>query len=176
MIARLRPLAAALAIFGATPALAEVRAATPDAFLIETSAVLGLGREQAWQRLSDIGAWWTDGHTYSGSAANLSWELSPGGCWCERWEGGAVEHGRLLQVRAPDALRWRTELGPLQGLAVSGVMTFTLSEAPVAGHTRVTLTYRVTGASSSGLDTLATPVDRVLTEAMGRLARSAPVT
>ncbi len=43
-----------------------------------------------------IGRWWSDGHTYSGKAANMTLKKEPGGCFCEALpSGGFVRHGSL---------------------------------------------------------------------------------
>ena len=84
------------------------------------------------------------------------------------WGGGEVEHGRVITVMPRDLLRFDTALGPLQELGVKGVMTFTLSNAGASGNTKLTLDYKVSGSSLSGLDTLAGPVEQVLAEQVAR--------
>ena len=152
------------------PAAAEVTAVASDGFTIDLSATVPLGREAAWQRLLDIGGWWSDAHTYSGSATAMQVDAVPGGCWCETWPGGEVEHGRVVLLTPNSQLRFRAELGPLQELAVSGALTFTLSDGGQPGETLVTVAYRVSGSSLAGLKTLAPVVDEVLAEQLTRLA------
>ena len=61
-------------------------------------------------------------------------------------------------------------LGPLQDLAVTGVMAWAFTEA--AGKTTIEVTYRVGGyAPGAGVGTLAAPVDGVLTAQVRRLAQ-----
>jgi len=62
----------------------------------------------------------------------------------------------------------QSSLGPLQELAVNGILTFTM--APRGEGTILKLTYRVNGGPNSGLDKLAGPVNGVLTEQLHRLA------
>lgn len=145
------------------PALAEVKAKAPDAIVIQIKGEVALDRDDAWARLLEIGLWWNGGHTYSGDAANLKLDAMAGGCWCELWAGGEVEHGRVVMVMPKSVLRASTALGPLQDLGVSGALTFTLSDG-AAGKTVITLDYKVSGSSASGLDKLAGPVDQVLSE------------
>ncbi len=60
-------------------------------------------------------------------------------------------------------------LGPLQPLAVSGSMAFTLTEAD--GITTVELTYIVGGYRPGGLEEWSRPVDGVLGAQLQRLER-----
>lgn len=150
---------------------AEVKQAAADAMIIQVKAEAPLDRDAAWARLLDLSRWWDGAHTYSGAAGSLSVDAVAGGCWCELWNGGEVEHGRVLMVMPRQTLRFATALGPLQEMGVSGVMTLTLSDGTSAGRTAITLDYKVTGASLSGLDKIASAVDQVLTEQVTRFAR-----
>ncbi len=159
---------AAAALGGA--ALADVKASAPDGMTIQIKAEVALDRDDAWARLLDIGSWWSGAHSYSGNSHNVSVDAVAGGCWCELWSGGEVEHGRVVYVAPLETIRFSTALGPLQDLGVSGAMTFTLSNGSSAGKTAITLDYKVTGSSLSGLDKLAAPVNQVLTEQVTRFA------
>ncbi len=150
---------------------ADVKQAAADAMVIQVKAEAPLDRDAAWARLLDISRWWSGEHTYSGSAQSLSVDAVAGGCWCELWGDGEVEHGRVLMVMPKQAIRFATALGPLQQLGVSGVMTLTLSDGAAAGRTTITLDYKVTGGSLSGLDKLAPIVDQVLSEQVTRYAK-----
>lgn len=165
--------AAALALFAAAPARAEVAAATPGSFLIEAEAEVAATPQQAWLALTRIQGWWSSAHTYSGDASRLSLDANAGGCWCERWgDGQSVEHGRVVLVAEHEGvrtLRVLGGLGPLQELGVNAVLTFTV--APIASGAKMTLTYRVSGDPELGLDQMAPPVDMVLMEQFQRLAR-----
>jgi hypothetical protein len=150
-------------------AWADVKASAPDAFLIEMTGEAPLAREAAWSRLVKISAWWSDAHTYSGTATSLSVDPVAGGCWCELWEGGEVEHGRVVLALRDQMLRFETALGPLQELAVTGVLTFTLSDGATPDATSIALQYRVTGGSLSNLAAIAPVVDGVISEQFKRL-------
>jgi len=122
--------------------------------------------------LGRIDRWWNPEHTYSGQAANLSLDLRAGGCFCERWGGGSeIEHARVLFVGKDTVLRLEGGLGPLQDLAVQGVLTIGLK--PVEGGAELTWTYRVAGAPDAALDQWAQPVDGVLAEQLRRLVARA---
>ncbi len=165
--------AAAALAFGS--AHADVAGSTPSAFLIEAEAEVAATPQEAWAALVQIERWWNDTHTYSGSAANLTLEPSPGGCWCEGWgDNYAVEHARVvlsMEHEGVRTLRAVGGLGPLQELGVSAVLTFTI--ASHASGANVSMTYRVAGDPSLGLDQLAPAVDMVLMEQFGRFVRFA---
>ncbi len=166
--------ALAFAALGAPPARAEVAAAAPGAFLVQAEAELDASPEQTWRALTRIGRWWSAAHTYSGDAARLSLDARAGGCWCERWDGGSVEHARVVLVMERDGVRTlRTVggLGPLQEMGVTAIMTFTIT--PQASGSKISLTYRVAGDSGLGLDQMAPFVDQVLMEQLARLVRYA---
>ncbi len=177
MVRTVRSLALGAALLAALPgsASAEVTAAADDGFTIEMAATAALDRDAAWDRLLDIGGWWADSHTYSGSAKALHLDAVPGGCWCETWPAGEVEHGRVTLLMPNETLRFRTELGPLQQLGVTGALTFTLTDTNDAGQTAIRLVYRVGGSSLSNLKALAPAIDQVLAEQLSRLA-GAPTT
>ena len=105
----------------------------------------------------------------AGDAANLSIAMQPGGCYCERWAGGVVEHGRVILLLRDQAVRLDAALGPLQGLAVSAVLTFALK--PEDGGTALSVGYRVNGSASSALDKLSGAVDGVIGTQVQRLKR-----
>lgn len=156
----------------AAPARAEVAEATPSAFLIRVESNIAASPEETWRQLLRIGAWWNDEHTYSGDGGQMRLDARAGGCWCERWSGGSVEHGRVVLVMAREGvrtLRINAALGPLQERGVQGVLTFTI--APEASGARVTMTYRVSGDAGLGLNAMAPLVDMVLTEQYARLIR-----
>lgn len=159
-------------VLGAPPARAEVASASPSAFLLRAEAETSATPDQAWRALSRLNRWWNSEHTYSGDAGRLSVDMRAGGCWCERWEGQSVEHGRVVLVMEHEGvrtLRFNTALGPLQELGVSGILTFTV--APHASGAKINMSYRVAGDAGLGLDQMAPLVDMVLMEQFGRLER-----
>lgn len=162
---------AALAVVA--PAQAEVAAASPGGFLLQAEAELTASPEQTWRALGQLGRWWSDAHTYSGDAGHMQVDLRAGGCWCERWDGGnSVQHGRVLLVSQRDevrTLRFDAPLGPLQEMAVTAVLTFTV--APHANGATLAMSYRVSGDPGLNLDQAAPLVDMVLMEQFGRLSR-----
>jgi hypothetical protein len=120
------------------------------------------------QFLSHLGQWWSDDHTWSGKASNLYIEAKMGGCWCERIPvDGEAEHARLIFMKPGETLRFAGELGPLQGMAVTGKMTIHFKR--VEGGTEVELIYTVGGYVKGGLKPIAGAVDGVMREQLGRL-------
>ncbi len=157
----------------AGPAAGEVRDSSPAHFHVEQSALIPLPPAAAYALLLQPSRWWNSAHTYSGDARNLSLDPAGRGCFCERLpDGGSVEHMRVIYAQPGKLLRLSGGLGPLQAAAVAGTLTWTLK--PEGQGTRVTQTYLVAGhILGGGADKLASPVDRVLAEQLGRLAAAA---
>lgn len=157
----------------ATPAHAEVAAASPGAMLLRAEATAAVAPDRAWRGLTRVEHWWNAEHTYSGDAGRLRLTPRAGGCFCERWENGqSVEHARVVSVIARDGvrtLRLDGALGPLQAMAAAGVLTFTVS--PEGHGAKISMTYRVSGDPGLALDQLAPVVDQVLVDQLGRLVR-----
>lgn len=171
MNAMIRPLLTlALLAFTATGARAEVRNSAPDSFFLAWSVPVSATPEKAWAALTSIGSWWSDEHTWSGHASNLSLQAQAGGCFCERWDGGSAEHGRVLMALPGKLLRLQAALGPLQEYALNGVLGFWLRYND-DGSLRIEVEYRVNGAATSGLDQSALQVDRMLGQQVERLVR-----
>jgi uncharacterized protein YndB with AHSA1/START domain len=149
-------------------AFADVTSASPQSFLVTVTRDVSASPHQVYDGIGHIGQWWSSEHTWSGKAENLSLDMSAGGCFCEQWSGGSVLHGQVIAAKHDEMLRLQTSLGPLQALAVNGILTFSLKA--IEGKTTLALSYRVSGNADSALDTLAAPVDGVLTEQVSRLA------
>lgn len=159
-----------VALAGAGSANAEVKQSAADGFVVAHSAPVAATPSKIWAALLQPQNWWSGEHTWSGKAANLSLKAEAGGCFCERWPGGSVEHGRVVMVMPQQLLRLEAELGPLQALALKGALTFRIDSAD-DGATTLALEYRVNGASSSGLDQFAPSVDEVVGQQFARLVR-----
>jgi hypothetical protein len=153
-----------------SPPYADVVAKAPDGMTIRIVAEAPIDRDAAWARLVDVESWWDGSHSYSGDAKSLSLDARAGGCWCEIWSGGEVEHGRVVMVMPKQTLRVDGAFGPMQELGVSAAMTFTLADGSTPGKTKLMLDYKAAGSSLSGLDLLAPIVDQVLAEQVKRFA------
>lgn len=164
-------LAGVLAAALPAAAVAEVKAAAADGFLIEHRYSIAAPAARVWESLLHPERWWPADHTWSGKRESLSLAADVGGCFCERWDGNAVEHGRVVLVMPGKMMRLDAALGPLQEMGVSGVITFALEETD--GATTLVATHRVTGDAAHKLDQLAPIVDRVNALQFGGLAADA---
>lgn len=158
------------AVLLAMPAQAEVKASAPDGLTIQIKAEVALDRDEAWARLLDVSSWWKSSHTYSGSADNMNIDAVAGGCWCELWSGGEVEHGRVVAVMPKEMIRFDAPLGPLQEMGVSTALTFTLSAGSSPNKTNVVVDFKVSGSSLSGLDKIGAVIDGVVAEQVASYA------
>lgn len=166
----LSALALATCVAFVSPARAEIADASADHFLVGFAAEVAAPPAKVHAALVKVGAWWSSAHTWSGAATNLSLDARAGGCFCERWAEGSAEHGRVLKAIGERELHVATALGPLQDMAVNGVLSFRL-EGDDAASTHLLVDYRVNGVASSGLDQIAPAVDQVLGEQVDRLLR-----
>lgn len=166
---------AALALACASPAAAEVQAASEAGFVSHNVVEVPAAPTEAWSMLSQPREWWNGEHSYSGSAANMSIETVAGGCFCETipaangMASGQVEHMRVLYIDPRvNTLRLTGALGPLQSEAVTGVLTMKV-EASDAGS-KITWDYVVGGYARMPLGEMAPVVDQVVGEQLSRLA------
>jgi uncharacterized protein YndB with AHSA1/START domain len=165
---RARVLAAALCAGLPLCAAAEVKFAAADGFLIEHRYAIEAPASKVWASLQHPERWWPADHTWSGRRENLSLAAEAGGCFCERWENGSAEHGRVIMAIKEKLLRMRAALGPLQEMAIAGVISVTLEEKD--GTTTVVVAHRVSGDPAHKLAALAPVVDRVNGLQFGGLA------
>ena len=118
--------------------------------------------------IENIGAWWSSDHTVSGDAANLYFDASVQGCFCESLgQGAGLVHMTVTFVNQGVMIRLSGGLGPLGLMGVAGNMTWEFDDSDEG--TTITLNYAVGGYMSGGLDSIASAVDGVLIEAMTRL-------
>jgi hypothetical protein len=155
-------------------ARAEVSQASPSGFIVTERREVSAAPASLVKAMEHVADWWGDTHTYSERAANLSLEARAGGCFCERWADGSVEHARVIYA-APGIVRLSGALGPLQGLAVSGVLTFAI-QAPEGGardssKNLLVVTYRIGGGEAADMQRLPAMVDAMMGETTDKLAR-----
>ncbi|HEX5008632.1 MAG TPA: hypothetical protein VFV70_16070 [Hyphomonadaceae bacterium] len=148
-----------------------MKASAADGLVFQYKGQVSVARAEVWKRLVAIGSWWSDAHTYSGSASNMTIDPMAGGCWCETWPGGEVEHGRVVLAMPGQTLRLSAALGPLQDLAVGGALTVTLGDGATSGATSITMDYKVVGSSLTNLAPLANVIDGVIQEQFDRLIK-----
>ena len=164
-------LAATLAALWATPAAAEVVSSGPNHFHIRHTVPLVTSTARAYELLARPSGWWSDAHTYSGSASNLRLELAPGGCYCERWDGKFVKHMEVVAATPGEQIVLEGGLGPLRFAPASGTMIWSVKSA--GNGSEVTIDYKVTGFANGDGAAMAVAVDRVLGAQAERLREAA---
>jgi hypothetical protein len=158
---------AAIALLVGSPAGAEVVSASANGFEVRETVDLVVPPDVAWTSFTNIGAWWDPEHSYSGKAENLSLNVSPGGCFCERFpKGGGIEHMRVTYVDPGKRMVLTGALGPLLYEATAGVMDVQLKRT--AAGSQLTLDFRAAGFANGGADKLAPAVDQVLAAQLKR--------
>lgn len=152
-----------------SPAWAEVVETSAQGFRLQSVQQIAASPAKVFAALGEIGRWWSDTHTYSGKAANMTLQLSANACFCETLpNGGTVRHGVVEAVMPGRLLRLDSALGPLQDEGVSAALSFSLK--PMASGTQLMVTYNVGGTRPSML-AIASGVDGVVTEQAVRLKR-----
>lgn len=147
-------------------AAAEVTARSENGFSLSFERPVTASAEAVLEAVGRPAAWWSDAHTYSGSASNISVDLRPGGCWCEALPGGGVKHAEALLVWPEQRMvLFDAPFGPLQSMGVDAVLTMTWVDAAEGGRT-LKWTFVVNGP---GAGAMADPVDGVMAEQFGRL-------
>lgn len=149
---------------------AEVKQSAADSFLVTFSNPVTATPARTYAAIIQPQSWWSSEHTWSGKASNLSLKAEAGGCFCERWKDGSVEHGRVVMALPDKVLRLDGALGPLQEFSLKGILNFWIKTGD-DGATQLVVEYRVNGASSSELDKFAPNVDDVLGAQVARLVR-----
>ena len=149
---------------------AEVVSVAGNGFEVRETAHVAASPDKVYAALLLPAHWWSSDHTFSGSAANLALDARAGGCWCETLPGGgSVEHLTVVYVSPGKILRMRGALGPFQGLAVDGVMTWSVKGA--ADGSDISFTYAIGGYAKDGLAGMADMVDHMLGEQIERLKK-----
>lgn len=156
-------------LLAATPASAEVASASSNGFVVRQSVNFVVSPEVTFRAFQNVAGWWDPEHTYSGDSTNLSLNLTPGGCFCERTPkvGGGVEHMRVAFIEPGKHVVLIGSLGPLLYEATTGVMDVEIKGT--GGGSQLTMTYKVAGFAAGGADKLAPLVDAVLATQMKRL-------
>ena len=158
----------AAAVFLASAARADVVSTDVTGFQVKTTLSIAAPPAKVYAALSKVGKWWNPEHTWSGNAANLSLSTKPGGCFCEKLEGGGgAQHMVVVYVAPGRELRLNGALGPLQTEAAIGNLSLTLSGKDEG--TELVAVYSVGGYTKGGWVAWAPDVDAVLNEQFTRL-------
>ena len=161
-------LALAVLVLSAGAASGEVASRSEHAFTLTYERVVPASPEAVLEAIGRPAAWWSDAHTYSGSAANITVDLRPGGCWCEAWSGGEVKHAEAVLVWPEQRMvRFDAPFGPLREIGADAVLTVSWADSTDGAARVLKWTFVVTGP---GAGAMADPVDGVMAEQFGRLA------
>ena len=157
----------AFCILAASPVAAAVADSVANGFTVKISVIVHAGPDEVYKKLvHNIGDWWSSEHTFSGDAHNLTIDDKPMGCWCEKLKSGGAKHMEVVLAAQGKALVLTGGMGPLQAMAVAGAMSIDFT--PDKEGTKLDLTYTVGGYLPAGLNTLAAPVDAVLSQQLAR--------
>ena len=160
-------LAAALSPLAGSAA-AEVTHRADNGFSLTYERDVAASDEAIFAAIARPAAWWSDAHTYSGSASNISLDLRPGGCWCEALPGGGVKHAEAVLVwPAQRMVRFEAPFGPLQSIGADAVLTMTWAGTEGEAGRTLKWTFVVTGPDAGAM---ADAIDGVMAEQIGRLA------
>ncbi len=158
-----------LASFGCAANAAVVDTAE-NGFDIQQTVHIAASPAKVYATLIVPAKWWNSQHTFSQNAANLSISARAGGCFCEKWAQGSVEHAVVVDAEPGRVLRLRGALGPFQGSGVASALTFTL-KATDGGGTDVMLDNSIGGYMKGGFGNWPTLADVMLAEQMARLKK-----
>ncbi|NHK28620.1 ATPase [Parvularcula flava] len=151
-------------------AQAEVKTKSETGFTIAIEFRLNATPDETWAALTEPSTWWNKDHSWSGDAANFSLDPVAGGCFCERWNGNEVKHMEIATAMQGKRLVMRGALGPLQGLGVTGALSWIIQpDEEDETKTMLTVNYNVGGYAD--MDAWSGPVDGVIVEQAARLAR-----
>lgn len=162
----------AIALSFAPSAHAKVASQSAQGFIVKHEVDVAVDPKTAYDVFINIGSWWSDAHSFSGAAGNISIEAKAGGCWCEALpDGGSVRHMTVVHATPGTMLVFSGGLGPLQFMGVAGSMT--LKFTAQGKGTRVTLDYAVGGYDVDDFKEISKAVDGVLGEQVTRYAKFA---
>lgn len=149
-----------------TPAMAEVTGQSPLGFAVHHETEIAASPDDVWKTLRAPARWWSAEHSWSGDAANFWMDAQATGCFCEKLPAkdgkpmGSVQHARILYADPGRLLRLSGALGPLQGEALTGTLTITLT--PKDAGTTVAFDYVVGGYMRFSPEEIAPAVDGVI--------------
>lgn len=148
-------------------ARADIVSSSESHFVLRHEATSSLTAPELWARLVKPASWWHPDHTYSGSAGNLSLDVTAGGLWREEWDTGSVTHGEVVYVQSGKVLRLNAPFGPLQSLGAYTIWTITIAATETGSS--VTFDEVSNGPTTADMTEMAKAVDFVKGEAIRRL-------
>jgi uncharacterized protein YndB with AHSA1/START domain len=162
-------LATALVLVQIFAARAAVVESSTSGFALQQTLHIAAPPARVYAALIEPAKWWSSEHTFSGSATNLTLDAHAGGCFCETWNGGSVQHLIVVDAQPGKILRLRGALGPFQEQGVDGALTFTLK--PSGDATDLVLDNTAGGFMKGGFAKWPALADAMLAGQMARLKR-----
>ncbi|HEY4124286.1 MAG TPA: hypothetical protein VGM36_06705, partial [Rhizomicrobium sp.] len=141
----------------------------PGGFDIQQTVHIAAPPDAVYAALVVPAKWWNSQHTFSQKASNLSLDARGGGCFCENWADGSVQHAVVVDAEPSKILRLRGPLGPFQGQGVSSALTFVLKQT--GDGTDILLDNSIGGYMKGGFGKWPTLADLMLAEQMTRLKK-----
>jgi hypothetical protein len=146
---------------------AKVASQSASGFVVAHEADVAVDPKAAYEAFIKIGNWWSDTHSFSGAAKNISIESKAGGCWCETLpNGGSVRHMTVVHANPGALLVFSGGLGPLQFMGVAGSMKVSFKAQDKGTH--VSVVYAVGGYDPGNFQEISKGVDAVLGEQIRR--------
>ena len=159
---------AAIALVATMLARADVVDANSGSFVLRVERVVPVTPVEAYAGFLSVDRWWDKSHSWFGPGTRFRLEPRAGGCLCEFAGERSALHMTVSLVDPGRELRLLGGLGPLQGMALHGAMSFRFEQAD-SGQTRIVHEYRVAGYTKDGLQDLAPIVNAVQTGQIDRL-------
>ena len=148
-------------------AYAKVASQSNNGFVVTHETDIAVDPQAAYDAFIKIGSWWSDAHSFSGAAKNISIEPKAGGCWCEALpNGGSVRHMTVVHANPGVLMVFNGGLGPLQFMGVAGSMKVSLKAQDKGTH--VSVVYAVGGYDAGNFKDISKGVDAVLGEQIKR--------
>jgi len=139
---------------------AKVLDSSPSGFTVENTVTVPVDAATAWRALvKDVDQWWPKDHSWFGKEGKFVIEARAGGCFCEIAGKRQALHMTVTFTDPGRLLRMVGGLGPLQGMGLSGAMSWTLQ--PVDEGTQITLHYTAGGYTTEDLSKFVSIVDQV---------------
>lgn len=156
-----------VALFAAGAARADVVESSPSGFALRQTVQIAAAPDKVYAALVQPAKWWSSSHTFSKSAANMSIDAKAGGCFCEIWKGGSVQHALVVYAQPGVALRLRGPFGPFQGQGVDAALTFSMEAKN--GGTEFVMEEVTGGFMQGGMGDWGKKADGMLAEQVARL-------
>lgn len=153
-------------LFGATPAHAEVVAASDTSLTVRTTVTVTASIATAWSTLEAPAVWWPSDYTYSRRPGELSLSPRAGGCLCERLiNNGSAEIMHVLLRQPGQRLRLSGMPRPLDQKLGYGLLDVTFQERIADRKKLIDVTFEFRAFGQSGMGQMAGHVDMLFAEA-----------